>query len=576
MFSRINLMGRFLWDPESVLARPEGTQPPAFLKSPILFILLLAILGTGYHFKLAHLTCWTPAFYSSLKMAVLLGCIGVASLLLPVFKGNKKLVFLAIFSHAVTLYASLPLWLLSSATLTAYFLVVKLLKGYWRHTGVLAIIATMMVFFNFRLFPGIVFSDFWSLAGLMWAFFIPLRLVWFHYQVTRSPQNPPDFLELNLYFFMIPAPIMLPYMFAIPRREEITAAGAPDDGTLARGSVYIMAGIAFYLAYQSFDRLFMVISTIPHMKWVLIPWSYPFEPVFYALGSAYVITGLYNRLGASVTLAFRSPLNSNSVLEWWRRWNVHFRDMLVEIFFYPFVMGKRQNPYLRLWAGTFGVFIIGSTILHWAIKHYFGINDTVFYWSMLVENSIMFIAVGILLHYERWQTDRAIARRRQARLDGITLPPPLPIPLWRRFIAYPVTYFIVFVSVMGGYSSNLIINGTYVDQGTAVMYHAQKLGGKKRAYYLQKADNYFTKILKNIDDVSSPWKIKERHAAMKLILLRLNEEKHHGIDKLLKILKWDSSLSKKPDDLRRKIDYELNVMKGISGIKRMLRGKLEG
>ncbi|MBN2723215.1 MAG: hypothetical protein JXR95_03995 [Deltaproteobacteria bacterium] len=575
----ISLAGKFLWDPEKLL---EGLSVsfPEKLESLYLLGGLLTLLGFLYYSGYAHLTCWTPRFFTPFKMAGLLAGYFMTVVLITNFKKFKSKI-LILSSGVITLMASVPLAVLSSVTVLLYFLVLKFISGKLiRHLLVAAIIASMLLLYNFKLFPEVVFSDFWGVAGLMWAFFIPLRLIWFHYQVSRESESP-EFSEIILYFFMIPAPIMLPYMFALPRRKDFSSIFQDNNSSIKiRGTVYIVTGIIFYLAYNVLDKFIIHLSTLNHMKWILLPWSYPFEPVFYALGSAYLISGLYNRLGADVSLAFKSPLNSHSILEWWRRWNVHFRDMLVEIFFYPVVMGRGKNPYLRLWTGTFGVFIVGSTLLHWMVKHYFSINDAVFYWSMLIENTIMFLAVGSMLHYERYSTDKNIRKRREARKLGKKISPPVEKSNLVRLSGYLATWTLVFFSVMFGYASNLFINGTYIDQGTAVMYYAFKLEKQGNItdakYYFSKSSEYFSKSLLHHNDVSSPWRIKERHAAMKLILVKIHEENLKDTVHLLKLLKWDITLSENARILKEKVLYELEKMKGLSGIKRIFQGDSGG
>ncbi|MBU1239355.1 hypothetical protein KKF84_14585 [Myxococcota bacterium] len=577
-------VGLFLWDPEGSVGLTAGKKVHRALLSPLTLLLLLLVAGILYGKKIAHLTCWTPRFFGVQHMHLLL-----FSYFLLVYGARRvrrgRSMLLLFGSLTIAILASLPLTLLSFGILIPYWLVVRSsIAPLVKHLTLLALHGAVMVLYSFHLFPGVVFSPLFGEAGVMFAFFLPLRLFWYHYQVSRSHFKGITLTELLTYFFLAPAPFILPYMFALPRREEMLAVNDSDPRTVGTGTLYIAAGLSFYLVYHLLDILVMSLSRVPYMKGILIPWGYPVEPVFWALGSSYMITGLYNRLGAKVTLAFRSPLKSPSVLEWWRRWNVHFRDMLVDMFFYPLVMGKRRHPYLRLWAGVFGVFMVGSTLLHWGVKHYFMNAALVPYWSMLVENAVMFFAVGILLHWEKYRLDRRMELRREAKKEGRRLPPERPRPLVLQILSYPLTYAIVFVSVIGGYTTNLIVEGTYVDRPTAMMRYAKKLRDRgdhslSRRYYNLAMQDFETRIAP-YNDLSSPWRIKERHGALKLALIYVRNNDNDSLMRIAGLLGWSPAMISQAQQragyprVKALVHWELTRLKGMRGVRALFSGKL--
>ncbi len=582
LLGQLKLMGRFLWDPEGVVGLSAHREVPPALLHPFTLVFILGVMAALYTKDIAHLTCWTPRFFGPPKMGLLL--LGYGLLVLCADRVQQGRLGLLLWgSLTLSLLGSLPMTLLALGVLLPYaFVVQRACSPWFKHLLVLLLLGGVMALYNFHLAPGVVFSPLWGPAGLMFAFFLPLRLIWYHFQATREGYAGVTYREIFLYFFTAPAPIILPYMFALPRREEMAALKRPEDHTRAQGTLYLFAGATFAVAYQSLDRLVLLLTEIPGMRFLLLPWGYPFEPVFWALSSAYIITGMYNRLGAKVTLAFRSPLKSPSVLEWWRRWNVHFRDVLVDLFFYPLVMGRRKHPYLRIWLGVFGVFILGSTVLHWGVKHYYMNSAFVPYWSILVENGVMCIGVGILLHLEKYRLRKRIALRRAARREGRTLPPQKESPLVLRVLAYPLTYAVVFVSVVGGYAMNLVMEGTYVDRPTALVRYAQQLersGERARARrYREYAIAEFQERLHGHDDLSSPWRIKERHGAMKLLVLLAQRGDHDALWPLVKKLSWPRTLLSPLQrqsgyrKLHERIHYELTRFKGLRGAERLLTG----
>lgn len=564
---------RFWWDPESFFDTTNTKQTLEIWRSNITLGFLLIVVGILYATGYLHLTCWTPRFHTSAIMALLLMGYFTLAVCMRVISHHRQTLQLAV---------SLGLCTIAAPTVTVLTVAFLVPFSFFLRMGVPRLLTwlvffaghgIMMALYHFRWFPEIVFSPIWGPAGLMWAFFVPLRLFWFTHQALRRDATPTTTAELFHYIFLLPAVILIPYMFALPRREELHLPSSENPEVEAQGTKRIVAGIAFAISYHLVEPAILWFARITGIKAFLIPWVYPIEPVFWALSSAYILTGFYNRLGYPVKPAFISPLISDSVLEWWRRWNVHFRDLLVDIFFYPLVLKRRSHPYLRLWIGVFGVFIVGSTLLHWGVKHYFMNNAIAPYWSMLVENSVMFFAVGILLHMERRFMDRAAAARKAARAAGLLAPTPRTSPRWLRFVKIPLTYLIVFSSVIGGYATNLLVEGTVIDRPTLVLRYAQTLqasGDEKKARRFREfAFADFQQAVLPHADLTSPWRIRERHAAVKLILLSLEKHNLTDVPQWLSKLGWDTHLAHDPQALVARCHEELSRYRGWSGILRL-------
>ncbi len=555
----------FWWDPETRVERWPHHR--SFL--PALLLLALLLYATG----ILHLTCWTPRFHSVPMMGLLLGgflAIGLARRQWP-----RAREAIGLYGSMTLALAAFPLaFAFTCATLLPYALVMRTSAGKLVKWLTLAgLHAAMMVLFHLKLFPSIVFNEPLRTAGLIWALFVPLRLLWFHHQALRQNAPAVTVKEVFHYIFFAPAVILVPYMFALPRREELSSDRTEDPALRSRGENHLAAGMLFALSYHLLDPAIAWTADVTGARWLLIPWAYPLEPVFWALSSSYFITGLYNCLGMPVTLAFRSPLKSHSVLEWWRRWNVHFRDLLVDMFFYPLVLGRRSRPYLRLWMGAFGVFLVGSVILHYIVKHYFLYNAFVPYWSIVVEMGVLFVAVGLLLHLERRDLDRRTAQRKAARAAGLPAPPPPANPAWRLALGVPLTYGLLFASNMLGASMNLIVHGTLVDRPTVALQHAEQLERNdkpgKAAWFRNQARLDFERAVARHGDLTSPWRVRERHAAFKLLRLYVEDKNTPGIRELLKKLDWDPDLAKNPEKLDDACRHELTRFRGLSGFSRL-------
>jgi len=203
---------------------------------------------------------------------------------------------------------------------------------------------------------------------------------------------------------------------------------------------------------------------------------------------------------------------------------------------------------------------------------------------MLVENAVMFFAVGILLHLEKYRLDQRMELRREAKKEGRRLAPEKPRPLLFRVFSYPLTYAVVFVSVIGGYATNLLVEGTYVDRPTAMVRYAEKLerrGDHQRSqrYYDLARQDFETRIAP-YNDLSSPWRIKERHGALKLALIYVRENDPDALMRVAGLLGWSPAVISPAQrragypQLKTMVRWELTRLKGMRGVRALFSGKL--
>jgi len=274
--------------------------------------------------------------------------------------------------------------------------------------------AGLMAVSNLLWFPQLLTAHPWLLT-LIYAFAVSytFRLFYFFHEMKmrKFARVPVD--EFLLYFIFAPYFIIVPYMFAIPRYGQFTRglAAASDAKVEAAGARHLLLGAAAlaltYLALQLYAPRDQLMAELRAGDWPAAIGAgllyYPVQVVVEALGVAWVLTGMVQLLGVDMRPAFHRPLGATSIHEWWRRWNTHFRDFLVDIFFYPLMLRwRKRNPYLTIVVGCASVFLVGSMVFHWIGKYWFVVasHDNV-YWGMGVENLLMFVAVTIGLCLEK-------------------------------------------------------------------------------------------------------------------------------------------------------------------------------
>lgn len=320
--------------------------------------------------------------------------------------------------------------------------------------------AALAVLANAALFPGFAASNQWVLlCAYMFVTNFTFRLFYVLHDAKQRPKAERPLQTFLLYFLFLPFFIIVPYMLAIPRYDRFAKSlAAPRWQTEVVGIRRLVSGVfwigALAACRQCVDVDVLLVAAAREGDWArciaLAPIAYPIWAVCKVLGTAYVLVGMVNILGIELSLAFNAPLRSARVVDWWRRWNLHFRDFLVDLFFYPIMLRyRKRNPYLVIVLGCASVFLFGSTVFHWIAKHQVSrASHYEVYWSILAENIYFFVLVTVALCLDRRAASRESSRSQssasRARPHG---------PLRRGFRTV-VTYYAIFVGVAGlGYST---------------------------------------------------------------------------------------------------------------------------
>ena len=117
------------------------------------------------------------------------------------------------------------------------------------------------------------------------------------------------------------------------------------------------------------------------------------------------------------------PMESRTIAEFWNRYYYYYKELLVDLFFYPtFMRYFKTRPRLRLFAATFVAVCIGNALLHFAAGYIeyvqeFGLRATlVKFQSYLIYSALLAVGIGIS------QLRNANAPRKDGWLRGRLIP----------------------------------------------------------------------------------------------------------------------------------------------------------
>jgi D-alanyl-lipoteichoic acid acyltransferase DltB (MBOAT superfamily) len=245
--------------------------------------------------------------------------------------------------------------------------------------------------------------------GYLFALAYTLRIAWLWHEVRMRKQHIPR-LDVVLYFVFAPMFVVMPYMLAVIRCDRFRAALPAHDRTVERAGIRMIAWgcVLAVIAWAMHELRDPTIALNDSLRahdlpgvalWSLL--SYPIQHVVKVCAVAAILVGMIRMLGVDLAPSFSRPLAAQTVPELWRRWNTHFRDLLVELFYVPVAFRLRRKPERAIILGCFYVFVVGSTLFH-VPKHYFRLGSI--YPPMLnlvAENIVMGAIVAFALIRER-------------------------------------------------------------------------------------------------------------------------------------------------------------------------------
>ncbi len=278
--------------------------------------------------------------------------------------------------------------------------------------------------------------------GYLLAVSYTFRVAWLLHQLRMHHGERVELADVMLYFVFAPFFVILPYMIAIPRFDRFRASLDRHDLAIERSGMKligwgIVLSLATWVVREGYGPSRLALDALARHAWGVAFvhgfFSYMVEHMLIACAIAAILVGMVRVLGIDLGPSFDAPLRSESLTEWWRRWNTHFRDLLVELFYYPVVMRLRRRPQLATMVGCVAVFVVGSVLFHWP-KHNFSHATPTFPIGALAENTVMCVLVAVSLVREQ--------RRAKA---GIVAPPRGWI---RRGLRILVTLLLVYIAVV--------------------------------------------------------------------------------------------------------------------------------
>lgn len=378
------------------------------------FAALALAAGVLHHLEVVSLLGWAPRPFDEALVPILLG-------LLVVGHGALLAVPARLRGEALLL-TSLACGLLVSAAFTAFGVAWTLAyrrvlwSGARPAVTVLFPIATLLALFalaDATHFPTWTAAHPWtamvsSLFALGW--FLRALVVWHEARIGGARPTRREFLG---YFMFAPFALTPVYMLALPRLAAVTDGVRQLDPAVQRsGARWLAYGLGLQaaltlLGHVGLDPNVGLAAALHARDWPLVVpllvLAYPVRAVLSACGAGAVLLGLTRCFGVAMTPAFRAPLCADGVADWWRRYNIHFRDLLVDLFWYPVAMRFRRRPIVAGYVGCAVVFLLGTVPLHLPKRvAQFG-SPYQWPWGVMGECVVMTLLVGTAL---------ALARRR--------------------------------------------------------------------------------------------------------------------------------------------------------------------
>jgi D-alanyl-lipoteichoic acid acyltransferase DltB (MBOAT superfamily) len=279
----------------------------------------------------------------------------------------------------------------------------------WLFVGVT--FAALAVACNRDLWPGLVAERPWLARwGYVFAVGYTFRVAWLLHQVRVQRTAALPLVDCVAYLTFAPFFLIVPYMIAIPRCDRFCAGLDRHDLAVERSGLRLIAwGIALSLAHAGIVAVYPP-ETLGYRAWLSGAYpealvhgllAYPPLAIVHACAIAAILIGLVRVLGIDLGPSFDRPALARSVTEWWRRWNTHFRDLLVDIFYLPVVMRHRRAPVRGIVVGCAAVFLVGSVLFHWPKLYFAHGRVAALPVGILAESLVMFAIVTVALVRER-------------------------------------------------------------------------------------------------------------------------------------------------------------------------------
>ena len=319
--------------------------------------------------------------------------------------------------------------------------------------------------------PGL--GSFFMRGGYLFATGFFLQAVRVLVDLRASGWRPVPRRELLVYFLIAPCWIVVPYMLAIPPLETVRRGIARRDPAVVDGGLRTLAAATaatlalFAVTTFVCDPQALYLDALRRGDFLLaLPAGLLYYPLFQVASvfcAAGILLGLLRLLGIAAPAFIDRPLTAESVNDWWRRWNIPLRQLLVDLFWYPVVFRVRRRPRLAIAAGCAAVFLVGSPLLHWPKRYFAAGSPLAVPVGLAAESLVMAILVAAVLLRER----RRVPGSRH------------PAAVWGRRLA---TWFLVFLAVsVVGHGTDYLVYAHPLERVAPLVARATALSDAGRA-----------------------------------------------------------------------------------------------
>jgi alginate O-acetyltransferase complex protein AlgI len=248
------------------------------------------------------------------------------------------------------------------------------------------------------------FMHFWAPFGSIFMFRMIIYAHDLRYMKGRPPLN--DYLA---YFFLLPNhyfqffPVIdYTTMRVSYYRRDINEVAQQGVWWICRGASHlILYRIVYYL------RDITTVHSLGSLLWYLVV---SFLLYLRVSGQFHIIVGILHLFGYDLPETNHKYLLSRSLMDFWRRINIYWKDFMVKIVYFPVYFRLRKKGILRAQMTGMAAVILVTWVLHsyqsfWLTgKLVFGWTDTL-YWGIL----------GILVTANVWMEYKQPARRTAPR-----------------------------------------------------------------------------------------------------------------------------------------------------------------
>ncbi|MEM7245175.1 MAG: hypothetical protein AAF533_07510 [Acidobacteriota bacterium] len=143
----------------------------------------------------------------------------------------------------------------------------------------------------------------------------------------------------------------------------------------------------------------------------------------------HVVIGCLRLCGFNVFRNTYKPLLAESLVEFWGRYAYYFKELMLELFFYPTFLRLKVGPRLRMFCAVFAAAFVGNLYFHLLLERGSMVSgDWAEVWRVLESRLVycFFLALGIWLSMLRQQSRRGEPvdprwHRRLLRIAGVWL-----------------------------------------------------------------------------------------------------------------------------------------------------------